>query len=504
MYRRYHSYFLWIGISLALGIAGLIMAGPLMPAPIPALAADSARSNDLQPDAKGKLAGLVGSWLVTTTVVKQDATFPSLLTFTSDGIVLADETPSLYETTGHGAWETIGKDRANFTFVAFIGSESGALSVTLKVLGSLVYDADADTWQGPFTIRITDADGAEVLVDDGTFDATRITIEAPSVAAQEPAASSAALKPGDKIGDMEVVAGPVPFDLNITHYGAYCNANPMMELNSTVAKPGAYTVACTMPPLPNMFTGFGLTAHSTEQLEEVWSAGSSELYLNGQEVDQEAFGRLDVEVPVTGVPGQDANEVLTLKARLWNVILENIRPGTFTMRMVWHVNREIFDGDVTSPAGDYDITYKIIVDPSLAASEGPPAPVELVQQSTAVFDAFNAAVNAHDGDLALSFFAEDAVARFPSQPPPNVNKGLDEIRTWLEDDIANNIHVEIENSNASGDSVKATAKVHVDDLPPDLTLVGTVEVIVKDGKITSFTYTLDDATLARLAELEGK
>ena len=46
-------------------------------------------------------------------------------------------------------------------------------------------------------------------------------------------------QPGDKIGDMQVVEGPIPFDLNLTHYGAYCNANPMLDLGSTVAKPGA-------------------------------------------------------------------------------------------------------------------------------------------------------------------------------------------------------------------------------------------------------------------------
>jgi hypothetical protein len=88
--------------------------------------------------------------------------------------------------------------------------------------------------------------------------------------------------------------------------------------------------------------------------------------------------------------------------------------------------------------------------------------------------------------------------------PPRCRNRLIAIRTWLEADAKDNIHVEIENSSTSGDSVKATAKVQAYSLPPDLTLVGAVEVTVKDGKIMSFTYTLDDATLAKLAELEGK
>ena len=36
---------------------------------------------------------LVGSWAVEVTVVQQDAVFPALITFTSDGLVLADEPP---------------------------------------------------------------------------------------------------------------------------------------------------------------------------------------------------------------------------------------------------------------------------------------------------------------------------------------------------------------------------------------------------------------------------
>jgi hypothetical protein len=318
------------------------------------------------------------------------------------------------------------------------------------------------------------------------------------------APAAQALKPDDKIGEMIVVQGPVPFDLNITHYGAYCNANPMLDLGSTVAKPGKYIVECSVPPLPKMFIAFGLTARTAELLNAAWTASDSELYVNDQPIDQSAFGSLEADVPVTGMPGEDPNKVLILKARVWNVILENLTPGQFTMRLVWHVSREVFDGDVTSPAGDYDINYKITVDPTMALPEGAPAPVALVIEPVGVFDAFNAAVNAHDVDQALSFFADDAIAQFPNQPPPNVYTGRDEIRTWLETDAQDNIHVEIENAKTAGDTVSATAKVAVDSLPPDLILVGTVEVTVKNGKITSFSYTLNDETLEKLAALEAK
>jgi hypothetical protein len=444
-----------------------------------------------------RLAKLIGSWQVETTVVKQAATFPALLTFTSDGIVIADEPPSPFETSGHGNWVATGPDTANLTFLALIGSVEGPLSATLKVVGTLRYDANADTWDGPFAIQVTDAKGAEVLADHGTFKGTRIAIETANLAAQ-------ALKPSDKIGEMMVTQGPTPFDLNIPHYGAFCNANPMLDLGSTVAKPGKYIVECSVPPLPKMFIAFGLTARTAELLNAAWTASDSELYVNDQPIDQSAFGSLDADVPVTGMPGQKPNEVLNLKARVWNVILENLTPGQFTMRLVWHVSREVFDGDVTAPVGDYDVNYKITVDPSMAVNKGTPEPVSLVIEPVGIFDAFNAAVNAHDVDKALSFFADDAAVQFPNQPPPNLFKGSAEIRTWLENDAKDNIHVEVENTKTSGDTISATAKVAVDSLPPDLMLVGTVVVTVKNGKITSFTYTLNDETLAKLAALKSK
>src|SRR5688500_11041798 len=75
----------------------------------------------------------------------------------------------------------------------------------------------------------------------------------------------------------------------------------------------------------------------------------------------------------------------------------------------------------------------------------PPSAAAPASDPVAVFDAFNAAVNAHDVDAALAFFADDAVARLPEQPPLGVHRGKDEIRTWLETDVNDNIHVEIEN-----------------------------------------------------------
>ncbi len=502
-HQHFHLRRCGLGVIFAAVFAAviLVVAACLLSAPGPALAASSTLTT-YQTGAQGELPEIVGSWLVTTTAAKQNVTFPALLTFTGDGIVLADEPPALYETTGHGAWAATGKDSADFTFISLVGSESGALSATMKIVGSLTYAADADTWQGTFTYRVTDADGAEVAVDEGTMDAVRIGVEAPKAAAE---ASSAMLGSGAKVGEMVLSKGPDPFDLNIPPIFAFCNPNPQLVDGSKVGVPGVYTVECSMPPLPQLMIGYGWVTDTKAHLEEQWSNISTELYVNGKQVDQAAFGSLDATVPNTGLPGEDPNKVVETPLRTWNVMLENLQAGPLELRFVLNVAKDVSDEMMTSPAGIYDITYKITVDPALAAPEGTPAPVALVPELISVFDGFNAAVNAHDVDKALSYFAEDAVANFPNNlPDPTSFAGKDELRTWLATDAANNIHVEAAGEKTSGDTLTATVTLTEDDLPPGFALEGTVEAVVQDGKIQTFTYTLSDATVEQLKALDSQ
>jgi ketosteroid isomerase-like protein len=117
-----------------------------------------------------------------------------------------------------------------------------------------------------------------------------------------------------------------------------------------------------------------------------------------------------------------------------------------------------------------------------------------------VFDGFHAAVNAHNVDAALAFFADDAVVQFPNQPPPNVHRGTAEIRTWLQGDADQHIQVATEQLVVAGDKLTWIAKVDVDDVRAlGITLEGSVEAVVQNGKIKSFSFTLSDATLAKLA-----
>lgn len=203
-----------------------------------------------------------------------------------------------------------------------------------------------------------------------------------SMAACQPIATPAVqtLKPGDKIGEMVVAQGPVPFDLEIPPYLAFCNANPEIDPDSSVGKPGVYTVECVAPPLPKMAIGFGWVTNDETLLNDQWPAINTELYVNGQFVDQAAFGSLDADVPINAAPGENASKVITVKLRTWNVVLENLTPGQVELRYVWRVMRDLVDEMATIPQGVYDITYKITVDAALAVEEGTPAPVELIRQ----------------------------------------------------------------------------------------------------------------------------
>ena len=128
--------------------------------------------------AEAKSKDWVGSWKVEITVVAQNATFPGMLTFFSDGNVLADESPSPLETSGHGSWIRTAKNSGAYTFVVLVGNADPSQWLQYTVSGQVNYDPQTDTWSGPFTIHIVDQDGTVILDDTGTMDnSTRISAE---------------------------------------------------------------------------------------------------------------------------------------------------------------------------------------------------------------------------------------------------------------------------------------------------------------------------------------
>ena len=116
----------------------------------------------------------IGAWLVQGSAVKANSTFPALMTFTSDGIVFADEAPEPLESSGHGSWEQTGPNEAAYTFVFLIGNTDRSNWMQATVSGDLQYIGDDDRWIGPFTFRQADREGNEVAADTGLMSGARI------------------------------------------------------------------------------------------------------------------------------------------------------------------------------------------------------------------------------------------------------------------------------------------------------------------------------------------
>ena len=144
----------------------LAVPGSDEPAAVPASTAQ------LWASADHPLAQLVGSWSVAATLVEQNVTLPCLLTFTHDGIVIADEPPLPFETSAHGTWVSTGPGTAAYTFVGPVGGVEGKLTARITVVGKLQLDPDTDSWRGPCRVQMVDASGKETFADRGAFDAT--------------------------------------------------------------------------------------------------------------------------------------------------------------------------------------------------------------------------------------------------------------------------------------------------------------------------------------------
>ncbi len=106
--------------------------------------------------------------------------------------------------------------------------------------------------------------------------------------------------------------------------------------------------------------------------------------------------------------------------------------------------------------------------------------------------AMTAAINAHDVDGALAYFAADAVLHVPGQQP-STYVGKAQIRVWLQDDVDHNISVETEAVQVAGETVTGTARVANDALR-DIDVghvTGALEIVVQRGKIRSFRFAPD-------------
>ncbi len=132
-------------------------------------------------------------------------------------------------------------------------------------------------------------------------------------------------------------------------------------------------------------------------------------------------------------------------------------------------------------------------------------PVALHAQETdplAVVAALYEAVNAGDVEAALALYADDAVIYMPVPPPnmPDTYTGKDEIRVWVENEVARNVEYVLLGTEVDGTRVVATTSVADDVLRSfGLTsLVQTDEFTIEDGKVTARTHAFTEESLATL------
>jgi len=162
------------------------------------------------------------------------------------------------------------------------------------------------------------------------------------------------VKPGDKIGEMVVKTG---FEIGkIPQIWDFC------PLPNELFSPGVTTMECTVPALPELAVGLGWAAADEALLDSNWKAITYELHtIDDQQVDLNAFGTFDADLPMTGLPGHDANEEVITKLRDWDVVLEKPTPGLHTMHIVYRLNQQIYDGFFVNEAGTRELVVNFTV-----------------------------------------------------------------------------------------------------------------------------------------------
>ena len=163
--------------------------------------------------------------------------------------------------------------------------------------------------------------------------------------AQEPAA-----QPGDSIGEMVLKTG----GSEIVPIWAFCVP--------AFLNPGVTTTECNVPPLPELAIGHGWFSADEALRDSNWQAMTWELYLDGQQVDLNAFGTYDADLPQTGLPGHDPNEEVITKLRSWDVVVGNPTAGAHTLRSVLHVSQQVDDGFHVTEAGTYELVVNFTVE----------------------------------------------------------------------------------------------------------------------------------------------
>lgn len=160
------------------------------------------------------------------------------------------------------------------------------------------------------------------------------------------AGSGDLLRPGDKVGAVllsRTTSESLP-------YSSYCQRSA--DTPSPLA-PGSYTSSCTVPATASLWIDDGWISLTQQDLDASWSAMSWQLYVDGQQVDLKAFGTVED-------PGEGDQ---ALKSRSWDLALAN-PTGQHTIRVIFQLHNDIFDGQTTYSAGTYESTNTVTIQPN--------------------------------------------------------------------------------------------------------------------------------------------
>ena len=123
-----------------------------------------------------------GSWEgVVTNLEGGPAPFRVLMTFTAGGgFIGTGDGDNAVGSPQHGVWERIGGASSRtyaVTFRQLFYMSDASPTGTARIRQTVLLNKAGDSWSGPFTIEILDADGIVVFIGSGTSTATRIVPE---------------------------------------------------------------------------------------------------------------------------------------------------------------------------------------------------------------------------------------------------------------------------------------------------------------------------------------
>ena len=165
-----------------------------------------------------------------------------------------------------------------------------------------------------------------------------------------------AVKPSDSIGEMVVKTGGA----EIVPIWAFCTP---AFLHS-----GVTATSCNIPALPALAVGHGWWAADEARRDSSWKAMIWEPYLDGRQVDLNAFGTFDTDLPQTGLPGHAADEKVITKLRSWDVVLGNPTAGAHTLCRVLRLGQQVNDGFHVADAGMYVLVVHFTVEAAAPAT----------------------------------------------------------------------------------------------------------------------------------------